>query len=187
MVRKLTLRTLCIRVPRRVGRRGRDCPTGAGEADLGRAVAGVRCREGGGGGRLHCPGCPLQSRFESGAQAHLCSRGSLESLQRSLCMGPGSDSMAPPGSLQTGCHVPSASSPRRSLGLALRSLVAVLGPQNLRRDWEGDGSCLTLLLPMFKGCQGALPTSNGWVSERCLPGLGLAEETTSTGLLCLQP
>ena len=46
---------------------------------------------------------------------------------------------------------------------------------------------MTLFLPMFKGCQGALPTSNGWVSQRSLPRLGLAEETTSTGLLCLQP
>lgn len=105
MVRKLTLRTLCIRVPRRRGRRGRDCLTGAGEADLGRAVSGVQCREGRGGGRLHCPGCPLQPRFESWVRhisaapaldslavpsppVEAAGRGSLESLQRSLCVGP---------------------------------------------------------------------------------------------------
>lgn len=178
MVRKLTFRTLCIRVPRRGGRRGRDCLTGAGEADLGRAVSGVRCREGRG-----AVGCTVQAAPSSPVLSLGCSTSlRLQPLTLwqspphpekrragvlwKVCRGasawaPGSDSVAPPGSLETGCHVPSASAPCLSLGLALRSLVAVLGPQNLRSDWEGDGSCPTLLLPTFKGCQGALPTSNG--------------------------
>lgn len=71
-------------------------------------------------------------------------------------------------------------------------LVTVRGPQNLRRDWEGGLSRPASAPPHIqRGAGGALPTSDGRVSQRSPPGPGLAgraeENHFNRGLLCLQP
>ena len=73
--------------------------------------------------------------------------------------------------------------PRAGPAVPGRRLGATKPQERLGGRWVMPDSAP----PHVQRLPGSPPNIKRWMSQRSLPGLGLAEETTSTGLLCLQP